>query len=294
MIKINFVLCNIFLLASYLTPLVSADKNLWAVVSIPKGTKLKIEFQKSVNSEINIEGDPIPIKVLEDVKVNTLTSADATSVSGDDVNKCGVKNIIIIKKDTQGEAILSKVKKKGILGSSGKLKIDFGTVPAVDNTPIPIFIGLKSSQKHRADALILPAAGLYLGLPGLVAVSVIQQGTPAIIPKGTQVYATINKDIKIIVPASDLSSEDLKNSSIILVDEIPIPSPLEDPSIWKLYIVKTKHREKHLLLTPYKGYLKSEKEDTYFFDPTNKTISKISKSGETELIGTVIRISDMR
>ena len=82
----------------------------------------------------------------------------------EDVN---IDGVLVLSKGTEGEGILTKVRRKGGFGKGGRLEIDFGTVRASDRTLIPLGLGEKSIEENKAVgyAVITSIAGLAFTWP---------------------------------------------------------------------------------------------------------------------------------
>lgn len=150
-------------------------------VKVPRETLVKIALRTSLNSEKNEIGDPVPYEVLEDVQVD---------------------GVMVIAKGTKGEGRLTKVRRKGAFGRSGRLQIDFGNIQAVDGTLLPLTLGEKAIQENKALAYAVGAsvAGLVvLGPLGAVA-GVFVQGDPVKVEKGTEFFVEIGEEKEVSGP----------------------------------------------------------------------------------------------
>lgn len=150
-------------------------------VKVPRETLVKIALRTSLNSEKNEVGDPVPYEVLEDVQV---------------------EGVVVIARGTKGQGRLVKVRRRGAFGRSGRLQIDFGSVPAVDGTLLPLTLGEKAIQENKALAYAVGAsvAGLViLGPLGAVA-GVLVQGDPAKVPEGTEFFVEVDEEKEVSGP----------------------------------------------------------------------------------------------
>jgi len=150
-------------------------------VKVPRETLVKIALRTSLNSEKNEVGDPVPYEVLEDVQV---------------------EGVVVIARGTKGEGRLVKVRRKGAFGRSGRLQIDFGSISAVDGTPLPLTLGEKAIQENKALAYAVGAsvAGLVvLGPLGAVA-GVFVQGDPAKVQEGTEFFVEVSEEKEVSGP----------------------------------------------------------------------------------------------
>ncbi|WP_427366505.1 hypothetical protein [Candidatus Caldatribacterium saccharofermentans] len=150
-------------------------------VLVPKETLVKIALETELNSERNEAGDPVPYVVLEDVRI---------------------EGVLVIAKNTRGQGRIVKVRRRGAFGRPGRIEIDFGTVEAVDGTPIPLTMGERAIQENKALAYAVGAsiAGLAIFGPVGAVAGVFVQGEPARVEKGKEFYLEVAEDREVAGP----------------------------------------------------------------------------------------------
>ncbi len=150
-------------------------------VTVPAGTLVKVSIDAELHSERNNKGDAVPFTVVEDVKV---------------------EDILIIPAGTKGVGTLTKVKRRGNFGKPGLLEIDFGEVPAVDGTLIPLTMGEKAIQENKSVAYAVGAsiAGLAVFGPIGAVAGIFVQGEPAKVEAGTELFVEVAKEVRVSGP----------------------------------------------------------------------------------------------
>lgn len=150
-------------------------------VSVPKGTLVKVALEVDLNSEKNDVGDPVPYVVLEDVRV---------------------EGVLVIAQNARGQGRIARIRRRGAFGRPGRIEIDFGTVEAVDGTPIPLTMGERAIQENKAMAYAVGAsiAGLAIFGPVGAVAGVFVQGEPAKVEKGKEFYLEVAEDREVAGP----------------------------------------------------------------------------------------------
>lgn len=179
-------------------------------VSVPKGTLVKVALEVDLNSEKNEEGDPVPYVVLEDVRV---------------------EGILVIAKNARGEGRIAKIRRRGAFGRPGRIEIDFGTVEAVDGTPIPLTMGERAIQENKAMAYAVGAsiAGLAIFGPVGAVAGVFIQGEPARVEKGKEFYLEVAEEREVVGPLEGLQPPEAGETQ----EAIPEPTPSESETQWE-------------------------------------------------------------
>lgn len=119
-------------------------------VTVPKQTLIRIKLLSPVTSAKNQVGDAVPFEVVDDVILD---------------------NKLAIPAGSQGVGRVTAVDSAGRLGKDGRLQIDFGSVPAIDGTPIRLSVDQRATEQNKSLELAAGAsmAGvILLGPIGLV------------------------------------------------------------------------------------------------------------------------------
>lgn len=109
-----------------------------AQVQIPENALIKVETVIPVSSKAMLEGDTIPIRVVEDVFVD---------------------GCLVFAKGSYGEGTITKVVRAKNIFSNGKIETDFHTLKTIDGQSAQIFTGIESQEEMAVNAM---ARGLSL------------------------------------------------------------------------------------------------------------------------------------
>ncbi|BAS28877.1 hypothetical protein [Limnochorda pilosa] len=152
---------------------------------IPAGTRVTIRLDAEVNSGKAKVGNTIPFTVVKDV-----------TLDGD----------LVILSGAGGKATVSEVQAAGALGRSGKVALDFGTVPAFDGTPVGLGLTERTSQSGSEELaaaagltgvlLVGSAATVVLAPLGLAAGALIQ-GQNVVVPSGTEMVVEVTDAVPV-------------------------------------------------------------------------------------------------
>lgn len=132
------------------------------------GTKVKVRLLTELNSTSSREGDVVNYQVLSDVIVD---------------------NKLIIPTGADGKGVVQQVKKAGAFGQEGQVAIDFGTVNAIDGTPLTMTFQPPAGSGSVGQTELAAGASLggmvLLGPLGLAA-GYLVQGKTQVIPVGAE------------------------------------------------------------------------------------------------------------
>lgn len=146
-----------------------------ATVEIPKETLVRIRLNASVDSGKNRVGEVIPYQVAADVMVD---------------------NRLVIPAGTPGAAKVTKVTSAGMLGRSGKVELDFGTLRTLDGTAVRLAVEERAAKENTQLAAAASVGGLVLlGPIGLVGGAFVQ-GKEHVIPAGTELYVEVQRPVQ--------------------------------------------------------------------------------------------------
>lgn len=141
-------------------------------VQVEKGTLVKIKLGTELNSETSKLGDKVKFQVSQDVKVD---------------------GRLVIPAGTPGEGRVIEVTKAGNLGRDGRVRVNFGTIQALDGQEFPVEVDEKATEMNKSLQFAAGAsmAGvLLLGPVGLVG-GYFVKGKDVIIPIGTEFFVSV-------------------------------------------------------------------------------------------------------
>lgn len=150
-----------------------------AQVDVKKSTLVHIELLTEINSETQKVGDEIRYRVVEDVRVDSAVAIAAGSE--------GVGRVITVEPSAA-------------LGRDGRVQVDFGTVPAMDSTPVRLQMAERAQQQNQSLELAAGAslAGIVLlGNPIGLAAGALVRGRAHTVPAGTRFYVEVAADTRV-------------------------------------------------------------------------------------------------
>ncbi|HET7560383.1 MAG TPA: hypothetical protein VFK80_10530 [Limnochordia bacterium] len=149
-----------------------------APASVPQGTLVQVKLLSALDSSKARVGDTFKYQVTQDVVQD---------------------NVVLIPSGATGTGTVTSVQQAGVLGQDGKIGVTWGTVPAMDGTPIPIRIDKLSAEKNQSLAVAAGAsmAGvLLLGPIGLAAGAFIK-GKDQVIASGTEFFTESAETVRV-------------------------------------------------------------------------------------------------
>lgn len=168
---------------------------------IPGKTLVKIRLLDTLNSDINKTGDTFRYEVADNVKIG---------------------NELAIPAGSLGVGKVEKAKKAGRFGQHGKLDLSFNTVPAMDDTPVSVYLGDSAREENKhvvaaAGASVVGAA--LLGPIGLIGGAFVE-GKTVKLPAGTEFYIEVHSDIT--VKGASLEENPAGLQPVQVVEEAPV------------------------------------------------------------------------
>jgi hypothetical protein len=143
-----------------------------ASMELPKETLVKIRLLTEVNSAKNEVGQRIRYRVVDDVKVS---------------------DVIMIPAGAEGVGEVTEVVSAGRMGRDGRVVIDFGTVSAIDGTPVKLEVSERATEKNLSLEMAAGAsmAGIVLLGPVGLAGGYFVKGKDVEIPAGTEFFVEV-------------------------------------------------------------------------------------------------------
>lgn len=148
-------------------------------VTLPADTVVHIKTLEPLNSKVNKKNDIVHFAIAEDVMAG---------------------EVVAIPKGMEFTGTVTDVRKAGAFGRDGKMTITYGSVAAVDGTPVPLVLGEKAKEEYKntAGAVGASAAGaIILGPIGLVG-GLFVKGSNVDLPQGTLMYVQTQTDTTVI------------------------------------------------------------------------------------------------
>lgn len=149
-----------------------------ADVTIPKGTLVRIELLTEINSERNKPNDVIRYRVVDNVTID---------------------GKIAIPAGAEGEGRVIAVTSAGRLGQDGLVRVDFGTVRAMDSSPVRINLEERATERNQSLELAAGAslAGIVLLGPIGLAAGYFVQGKQHVVPQGSVFFVEVAEDTEV-------------------------------------------------------------------------------------------------
>lgn len=145
---------------------------------VPQGTVLVVELTDEVTSKKAKEGDSMPLVLVDNLIIN---------------------DVIVVPAGSTVEAVVTKARKAGGLGRSGKLEFQVNAVKSVNGVRIPL---VASASKHTGSdggaAAVFAAVSIVGGL--------FMKGKNVHYSKGDRFDATVAEDTDLKVKISDLAT----------------------------------------------------------------------------------------
>lgn len=149
-----------------------------ADATIPKGTLIRIELLTELNSEKSQLNDVVRYRVLDDVTI---------------------EGKIAIPAGSEGQGRITAVTGAGRLGQDGRVQVDFGSVLAMDSTPVPIHLDERATERNKSLELAAGAsiAGIILLGPIGLTAGYFVQGREHVVPQGSVFYVEVARDTQV-------------------------------------------------------------------------------------------------
>lgn len=141
------------------------------MVLIPSGTEVPVELSENVASSTHGTGSAVAAKIANDV-----------SISG----------TVVFKAGTPVTAFVESAKKKGAVGSPGRIAVFLKSTNSIDGTNIALS-GSKEVEgsNNQSTALVVTILCCILGL--------LMQGGDAVIPPGSQISGRTGQEVTITI-----------------------------------------------------------------------------------------------
>ncbi|REJ35860.1 MAG: hypothetical protein DIU82_06590 [Bacillota bacterium] len=142
-------------------------------VTVPKETLVKIHLLTEINSGTSRVGKRVRYRVVEDVIID---------------------GRVVIPAGAEGEGEITAVQSAGRFGQSGRVEVNWGTVPAIDGTRVQLNVSTRAAQQNQELAVAASMAGvILLGPVGLVG-GLFVQGQEHVVPVGAQFYVEVARE----------------------------------------------------------------------------------------------------
>lgn len=147
-------------------------------VSVLAGLPVKVKLLDDINSKKNKTGDTFRFEVVETVESN---------------------NMIIIPQGAVGTGCIAKVVRPRRLGIDARLMLDFKEIRVMDNTPLELLYGLRTTEISRPRRLAVGAstAGMLMLGPEGILIGMMIKGKERILPAQTELMVQVKKPARI-------------------------------------------------------------------------------------------------
>ena len=146
-------------------------------VYIPKGTTFDVELVKDANSKTNKTGEMVEVRMVDNLMIN---------------------GVVIIAKDTIGEATVTEARKAGGFGRKGKLTITPTKIKTINNVPVPVTATLEGAGSTDGGAVAVAVAVSLIG-------GLFMKGSNINYPAGTNIKVSVEKDTDLQTTPDKLS-----------------------------------------------------------------------------------------
>lgn len=143
---------------------------------IPEDTILHVELTEEISSKTMHKGDRVPLVLQENLIVN---------------------DTVVVPAGTEVEGIVTKVKKNGMFGRSGKLEFSINSVTAVNGVRIPLQYLIKKEAGSDGGAVAVATAVSLIG-------GLFMKGKNVSFPAGSVFEARVTSDTDLNVTLEEL------------------------------------------------------------------------------------------
>ncbi|MDD6697955.1 MAG: hypothetical protein PUE51_06370 [Veillonellaceae bacterium] len=143
---------------------------------IPKGTKLEVSLAKELSSKKAHVGDPVPLKLDENLVIN---------------------NVVVIPAGTEVEGVVTQARKAGGLGRGGKLEFAITSIKTKNNVEVPLDFHKGEHGAGDAGAAAVFAAVSIVG-------GLFMKGKNVIYNEGMKFDVEVTKDTDLKTKLTDL------------------------------------------------------------------------------------------
>ena len=175
-----------------------------AQVQVPAGTLIKVETVVPVSSKTLMEGDTIPVRVVEDVFV---------------------EDSLVFVKGLPGEGVVTKVVRAKHIFNNGKIETDFQTLRTIDGQSAETCAGVEAIDEMNAQSMArgLSLVGHTFSGKNKELEEVFVRGKNIDLPAGIELYVQVKTPL-IVYGVRNMATQSL------LVDETIKPAPIDEPS----------------------------------------------------------------
>ena len=156
---------------------------------IPKGTKLEVSLSEELSSKKAHVGDPVPLKLDENLVIN---------------------NVIVIPAGTEVEGVVTKARKAGGLGRGGKLEFAITSVKTKNNVEVPL--NFRKGEHGTGDG----GAAAVFSVVSIVG-GVFMKGKNVVYNKGMKFDVEVTKDTDLQTKLTDLENTMRKAQQGVIV-----------------------------------------------------------------------------
>ena len=179
-----------------------------AQVQVPANILIKVETLAPVSSKSMLEGDTIPVRVVEDVFVD---------------------GSLVFARGAIGEGVITKVIRAKNIFSNGKIETDFHTLKTIDGQSAQTFAGIEAQDAMNANEMArgLSLIGKTFSGKNKDIEQVFIRGKNIELPAGIELYVQIREPIVVYGVRSDgvggISLEEMN------AQPEPEPAPTSEP-----------------------------------------------------------------
>lgn len=145
---------------------------------IPGGTILKIELAKELSSKTAKVGDPVQLRIVENLIIN---------------------DVVVIPSGTRVKGVVTKARKSGALGRGGKLEFSIVSVDTLNGVTVPL--EYTKGDKKGGDGGAVAVFALVSVVGGL-----FMKGKNVVYNEGLQFDAEVSADVDLNVPLNGLKA----------------------------------------------------------------------------------------
>ena len=177
-----------------------------AQVQVPANILIKVETLAPVSSKSMLEGDTIPVRVVEDVFVD---------------------GSLVFARGAIGEGVINKVIRAKNIFSNGKIETDFHTLKTIDGQSAQTFAGIEAQDAMNANEMArgLSLIGKTFSGKNKDIEQVFIRGKNIELPAGIELYVQIREPIVVY----GVRSDGVGGISLEEMNAQPEPEPISEP-----------------------------------------------------------------
>lgn len=143
---------------------------------VPKNTMLEVELTHDIDSKHNKTGDPIILRLVDNLIIN---------------------DVIVAPAGSEVEGVITKSRKAGGLGRSGRLEFQINSLKTINNVEIPLAYDQKDKGETAGGAGVVFAAVSIVG-------GLFMKGKNVNVKAGTKFDCRVTTDTDLKVKLTDL------------------------------------------------------------------------------------------